>query len=195
MDAFPDQIFDGQVNRVRLNATMTQNVVTYTVEVNTDNSSGKLLPYLTANVQFETGRKEKVLMVPNAALRWTPTAAQRGPPAHGADAGKGEETPTAAGADAQAHDGEGRGRQRPAGQGVRVAPDAREGLGGRRRVRAPIPVTVGLTDGINTEVSGDGHRGRPRGHHRRPGAGDRPGGAATADANPFTPQLPARKRR
>ena len=36
-----------------MNATMTQNVVTYTVVVTTDNSSGKLLPYLTANVQFE----------------------------------------------------------------------------------------------------------------------------------------------
>ena len=36
-----------------MNATMTQNVVTYTVVVTTDNSNGKLLPYLTANVQFE----------------------------------------------------------------------------------------------------------------------------------------------
>ena len=64
--------FDGKTGKVRLNATMTQNVVTYTVEVNTDNFDGKLLPYLTANVQFETGRRDDVLMVPNAALRWNP---------------------------------------------------------------------------------------------------------------------------
>jgi len=42
------------VNKVRLNASMTQNVVTIPLRVTTDNSSGKLLPYLTANVQFET---------------------------------------------------------------------------------------------------------------------------------------------
>ena len=48
---------------------MTQNVVTYTVEVITDNSSGRLLPYLTANVQFELDRRSNVFLVPNAALR------------------------------------------------------------------------------------------------------------------------------
>ncbi len=46
VDAFGDQVFHGVVNKIRLNATMSQNVVTYTVEVNHDNSDGKLLPYL-----------------------------------------------------------------------------------------------------------------------------------------------------
>ena len=59
VDAFPNRKFHGKVNKVRLNATMTQNVVTYTVEVNTDNSDGKLLPYLTANVQFLTGEADE----------------------------------------------------------------------------------------------------------------------------------------
>ena len=54
---------------------MTQNVVSYTVEVNTDNNDGTLLPYLTANVQFETDRRQNVLRVPNAALRWKPERA------------------------------------------------------------------------------------------------------------------------
>src|SRR5258706_7522694 len=71
-DAFPDESFKGQTNKIRLNAAMTQNVVTYTVEVITDNSSGRLLPYLTANVKFEVNRREDVLTVPNAALRWSP---------------------------------------------------------------------------------------------------------------------------
>ncbi len=74
VDAFPGQDFHGQVGKVRLNASMTQNVVTYTVVVNTDNADGKLLPYLTANVQFISGRRENVLAVPNAALRWEPQA-------------------------------------------------------------------------------------------------------------------------
>lgn len=72
VDAFPGEDFSGQVTKVRLNATMTQNVVTYVVEVSADNSSGRLLPYLTANVQFEVISKSGVLLVPNAALRWRP---------------------------------------------------------------------------------------------------------------------------
>jgi HlyD family secretion protein len=76
-DAFPDRVFRGTVGKVRLNATMAQNVVMYTVEVNTDNSSGVLLPYLTANVKFEVQRDPDVLLVPNAALRWYPTSAEQ----------------------------------------------------------------------------------------------------------------------
>ena len=76
VDTFPGENFQGSVAKIRLNATMTQNVVTYTVEVHTDNSSGKLLPYLTANAQFEVSNKKNVLLVPNAALRWSPKGTQ-----------------------------------------------------------------------------------------------------------------------
>ena len=79
VDAYPGQMFRGKVTQIRMNATMTQNVVTYTVVVTTDNSSGKLLPYLTANVQFEMDQRSNVLLVPNAALRWKPQAAQIDP--------------------------------------------------------------------------------------------------------------------
>jgi HlyD family secretion protein len=71
-DAFQGSSFVGKVNRVRLFATMTQNVVTYTVEVKFDNADGKLIPYLTANVQFELEKEANVLLVPNSALRWYP---------------------------------------------------------------------------------------------------------------------------
>ena len=77
----PSQTFKGTVTKVRLNASMTQNVVTYTVEIATDNSSGKLLPYLTANVDFEVDHRDDVLMVANAALRWTPEDEQVSPDA------------------------------------------------------------------------------------------------------------------
>jgi HlyD family secretion protein len=74
VDAYPNKVFDGKVakDQPRLNATMTSNVVTYTVVIDTDNSDLTLLPYLTANVQFEVATKENALLVPNAALRWKP---------------------------------------------------------------------------------------------------------------------------
>ena len=59
VDAFPGETFEGKVGKIRLNASMSQNVVTYTVEVNTDNSSGRLLPYLTAAVKFQTASKKR----------------------------------------------------------------------------------------------------------------------------------------
>jgi len=50
VDAYPNETFVGEVQQVRLNATMTQNVVTYTVVVTTENKKLKLLPYMTANL-------------------------------------------------------------------------------------------------------------------------------------------------
>ncbi|MFO0798213.1 MAG: efflux RND transporter periplasmic adaptor subunit [Gemmataceae bacterium] len=85
VDAYPGEEFRGEVAQVRLNATMTQNVVTYTVAVTADNPDGKLLPYLTANLRFETGRRPDALLVPNAALRWQPAGQPAA--AHAADRG------------------------------------------------------------------------------------------------------------
>jgi HlyD family secretion protein len=78
VDAHPGRVFKGVVapDQPRLNASMTQNVVTYTVVVDTDNFDGKLLPYLTANLQFEVSKRKGALLVPNAALRWKPTPQQ-----------------------------------------------------------------------------------------------------------------------
>ena len=75
VDAFPGRVFSGRVGKIRLNASMSQNVVTYVVEVETDNSDGKLLPYLTANVDFVLAERSNVKLVPAAALRYVPDAA------------------------------------------------------------------------------------------------------------------------
>jgi len=84
VDAFPDRQFAGTVGKVRLNATMTQNVVLYTVEINVENPDKLLLPYLTANVHFELSRQTNALIVPNAALRWSPSSlAEVAPDARG----------------------------------------------------------------------------------------------------------------
>jgi HlyD family secretion protein len=81
VDAFPGETFTGVVGIIRLNATMTQNVVTYTVEVPFDNPDRKLKPYLTADVQIEVATHKDVLLVPNAALRWRPEPEQVAPDA------------------------------------------------------------------------------------------------------------------
>jgi HlyD family secretion protein len=84
VDAFQGETFKGVVSKIRLNASMSQNVVTYTVEVATDNSAARLLPYLTANVVFEVERTANALTVPNAALRWSPKGYFAGADAKGA---------------------------------------------------------------------------------------------------------------
>jgi HlyD family secretion protein len=53
---------------------MTQNVVLYTIEINIDNPEKLLLPYLTANVHFQLTCQTNALLVPNAALRWSPSS-------------------------------------------------------------------------------------------------------------------------
>ena len=169
-DAFPGETFKGEVNKVRLNAQMTQNVVTYTVEVNTDNSSLRILPYLTANVNFEVSRSDNVLMVPNPALRWNPKPELIAPDARPAQNGNGAATTASASSGPGSGGGPGASGGPPGGgSGVR-----RRGPGGRetaapgteQRVGTvwvkddkyvrPVQVLVGMTDGTNTEVRGDG---------------------------------------
>lgn len=75
VDAFPDRQFRGTVEQVRLSATTTNNVVTYPVVVTVDNSDGTLLPGLTVNAEIEVSRRDDVLKVSNAALRFKPADA------------------------------------------------------------------------------------------------------------------------
>jgi HlyD family secretion protein len=73
-DAFPNEFFKGVVHRIRMNATLSSNVVTYIVEVNADNDNLRLIPYLTANVKFIRDARRGVLNVPNSVLRFRPDA-------------------------------------------------------------------------------------------------------------------------
>jgi HlyD family secretion protein len=73
VDAYPGQFFRGEVRQVRLNPTILSNVVSYTVIVSADNAEGKLKPGMTAFVQITANRRDGVLRVPNAALRFRPT--------------------------------------------------------------------------------------------------------------------------
>lgn len=73
VDAYPDDVFEGTVKQVRLEATTTNNVVTYEVVISAPNSDLKLKPGLTANVTIYTQERSGILAVPNKALRFTPT--------------------------------------------------------------------------------------------------------------------------
>ena len=173
VDAYPGEVFSGEVGKVRLNATMTQNVVTYTVEIITDNSSGKLLPYLTANVNFIVGERKNVLLVPNAALRWTPLLSQvvaefRGSPkkAPGPEAPPQVKPAAKAGKEEQA-------------RGVVYVPQGTQ-------VR-PVYVALGLSDGSLTEVeSTELKEGTPMVVGEME---SQPAGKPAPGGSPFTPQL------
>lgn len=180
VDAFPGQTFRGSVGKVRLNASMTQNVVTYTVEIITDNKDGRLLPYLTANVQFQIQQLDDVLRVPNAALRWKPQADQIAPRFRDVLERKAKTDAPAAGEGqpaASTHPAADSGHRRPL-----WIPDG-------AYVR-PIKVQPGISDGTMTAVQGDG---LTEGMKIVTGVNSR-GGQSDDARNPFTPQFLRRNR-
>ena len=176
VDALPDEKFKGQVYRIRPNASMTQNVVTFTVEIATDNSAGRLRPYLTANVRFEVDHRADVLLVPTSALSWTPTVDQIAPEYRQGPGSQPTGTsplPTEPPPSTQPSSGKG---PAPAllwvvqGQYVR-----------------PIPVMSGLSDGTNVEVSG---HGLAEGMDVVTGTQNGPSATQGDVTNPFTPKPP-----
>jgi HlyD family secretion protein len=75
VDAYPEDVFNGNVTQVRQQATTESNVVTYEVVISARNDDLKLKPGLTANVTIYTAEKNDVLAVPAKALRFQPTEA------------------------------------------------------------------------------------------------------------------------
>jgi len=165
VQAYPDETFHGRVRQVRLQSTISENVVNYTVVVEVSNDSGTLLPGMTATVDFLVETATDVLMVSNAALRFRPTEemmaalqsrrqAEGGP--QGASGGTGAEAEAEVGASASAGAGTG------AGAGM--------GQGGGRPEGGAMPsmlwfldtvgeldatrIRPGLSDGQTTEVEG-----------------------------------------
>lgn len=81
VDAFGERPFTGKVRQIRLNPSIQQNVVTYNVVVAVENRDETLLPGMTAHIQIAVDRRDQVLRVPNAALRFRPKS-------NGNDAGR-----------------------------------------------------------------------------------------------------------
>ena len=124
VDAFPDRGFQGVVKQVRLNPINVQNVVTYDVVINVDNPEHILLPGLTTYVTIAVAERKNALLVPNAALRFKPAATDKLKPA--------ASQPGASRPGREAFTG-------------KVYLQKQGGL-------VPVTVTLGITDGRNTEV-------------------------------------------
>jgi HlyD family secretion protein len=75
VDAYPGQIFRGEVWQIRQAAINVQNVITYDVVITVSNKDLKLFPGMTANVKILVDRHANALRMPNAALRFRPPEA------------------------------------------------------------------------------------------------------------------------
>jgi HlyD family secretion protein len=135
VDAYPTRQFTGIVEQVRLNPVVSQNVVTYAAIISAPNPQLELKPGMTANLTIEVARRDDILRVPTAALRFRPTEALL------ASLGQ------SAGALKQTGSGGAASQSAKAGTGKVWVLD-----GGLRAAN----VTTGVTDGSFTEVSGDG---------------------------------------
>lgn len=139
VDAFPNRSFHGKVQQIRLNPTNQQNVVTYNVRIRVDNPDLILLPGMTAYVNIGVQKRDDVLLLPNAALRYKPAEAEKKPE-------NGDKPASTAGGPGAGGQGPGKGKKR-------------DGQGGTVYVLAdgeikPVAVQIGITDNRNTEVVG-----------------------------------------
>lgn len=135
VDAFPNRTFHGQVVQVRNAPITVQNVVTYDTVIGVNNADLKLKPGMTANVSIVIARRDNVLKMSNAALRFHPP----------------NEAPAAAAAPST-----GRTSHRGAGDGGKGAVQSSEKTIYLLKSGSPHPVKIktGITDGIFTEVTG-----------------------------------------
>jgi HlyD family secretion protein len=139
VDAYPTERFRGRIREIRNAPQVVQNVVTYDAVIDVANPDLKLKPGMTATVNVVSERREGVLRVPNAALRFRPDPRATG--ATGASGSRAAATPAArptAGRDGAAD-------RDPASRTVFVL---EKGETVRREVK------VGLSDGGFTEISG-----------------------------------------
>jgi HlyD family secretion protein len=152
VDAYPDDVFEGQITQVRMYPTTVQNVVTYTAVVQSPNPEIKLLPGMTANLSFQVEQHEDVLRLPNAALRFHPLPDQVRPQDRKIVEGLPDDTKQANGSRSSA-----------------VADDEDQDRSKTRRyvwvidgsVLAAVEVHIGLSDNKYTEiVSGELHEGQ-----------------------------------
>ncbi len=83
VDAFPGRTFPARVERVDVGAnagtsssttSSSSTVVSYTAMLAVDNKDATLRPGMTATAEIITSEKRDVLLVPNAALRFSPDA-------------------------------------------------------------------------------------------------------------------------
>ncbi|HST08310.1 MAG TPA: efflux RND transporter periplasmic adaptor subunit, partial [Gemmatimonadaceae bacterium] len=167
VQAYPNETFSGLVQQVRLQSKTQDNVVNYTAVVGVRNRTGKLLPGMTATVQFLTGNAENVLIVPNSALRIRPTPAMLAQAGHAVDID-----------DAQRPDSavlwtlDGKGILKAVHVETGLSDEAHTQVAGRN-LTVGTKIVVGVLDAGNT-MSGDAPSKNPF-QNPRPGGGDKGG--------------------
>jgi HlyD family secretion protein len=144
VQALTGQTFKGTVQQVRLQSTTTDNVVNYTVAIGVANPKGKLLPGMTARVNFLTKSAENVLKVPNGALRFKPATTTT------TTASKTTTAATTSTAAKTQWSGSKSGGQRQHQRGGTIYV-----LDAKGQPQA-IRVQTGITDGTVTQISGTG---------------------------------------
>lgn len=142
VSAWPQRRFPARIERVGFGATTTNNVVTYAAELSVDNDDLALRPGMTATATITTVERSDALLVPNAALRYSPAAAA--PSAANGGAGSSIVSgmmprPPRSGA------------ARSAGTDISQVRQVWVLEGGQPRA---VPVTPGVSDGRMTEVTG-----------------------------------------
>ena len=152
VDAFPNRQFVGEVQQIRLNPTNQQNVVTYNVRITVANSDQTLLPGMTAYVNIGVQKRNDVLLVPNAALRFKPADAAEKKVESG-------QKPALTGGMSGMGPGADGGPPKTSGGGGAGKGKKRDGQSGMVYVLAagelkPVSVQLGITDNRNTEVLG-----------------------------------------
>jgi HlyD family secretion protein len=136
VDAYPYRTFHGEVAQVRNAPITVQNVVTYDTVIAVTNDELKLKPGMTANVSIVIAQRPGVLKLPNAALRFRPPDAPKTTAPAAATPPTGEK---------RQRGGGGRGRERggPMERTIFVLAKGQP---------QPVPVKLGITDGIHTEL-------------------------------------------
>jgi HlyD family secretion protein len=174
VDSYPDREFRGRISQIRLNATVSQNVVTYPVIIEVPNPDQKLVPKMTANVTIEVATRHDVLRIANGALRFKPesagtatgaaarpdssstattaTTASAGPSPERAAAQMGERRRGIGGA-GPAFSGRGAGGGGGGGGGGMRAMQTIWVLDAENKLK-PAQIRAGITDGHYTEVVG-----------------------------------------
>lgn len=142
VSAYLSRNFPARITRVGFGSTITDNVVTYLTYLDVDNTDLSLRPGMTATATITATQRKDVLLVPNTALRFTPTAANANPTA--AKPGvMSSLTPRMPGG----------GTRRPAAAGASTA-SAKQVWVLRDGVAVPVAVTPGISDGRMTEITG-----------------------------------------
>jgi len=140
VDAYPERNFPARITQVRFGAQEVEGVITYETVLNVDNSDLSLRPGMTATADITVRSIQNVILVPNAALRFTPSIQQKKPSSGGLISQLIRRGPPRSASKKRTEGGSEKKRQR-----VWILRDGQ---------LADVAVTIGSTDGAMTEVTG-----------------------------------------